>query len=178
MEWYNEAPHWSVDGDTITVTSGPRTDFWRKTHYGFIRDNGHFYFQEVSGDFVVEVEVSGQYRDLYDQAGVMVRADESNWLKCGIEFVEGVQHVSAVATHDLSDWSVVPLPENPPSIWLRVTRRSEALEVEYSLDGERYSMVRLTYLVTGAPLKVGVMCASPEGEGFTTVFEDFTIRPL
>lgn len=88
---------------TISITSGQRTDFWRKTHYGFIRDDGHFYYEQVKGDFIVEVKVSGQYEELYDQAGLMVRLDEANWLKCGIEFVEGVQQVSAVVTRDYSD---------------------------------------------------------------------------
>ncbi len=36
MDWYNEPPRWTVDGDTITIRSGPKTDFWRTTHYGFI----------------------------------------------------------------------------------------------------------------------------------------------
>jgi regulation of enolase protein 1 (concanavalin A-like superfamily) len=82
------------------------------------------------------VKVSGEYQELYDQAGIMVRLDEANWLKCGIEFVEGVQQVSAVVTRDYSDWSVVPLPHNPASLWVRVTRRGTAVEVQYSLDGE------------------------------------------
>lgn len=30
-----------VDGSLEVVTDG-QTDFWRETHYGFIRDNGHF----------------------------------------------------------------------------------------------------------------------------------------
>jgi len=80
MEWYNEPPLWNVQEKTIFVTSGSRTDFWRETHYGFIRDNGHFFYQEVKGDFKVEVKVSGEYRELYDQAGIMVRLDEANWL--------------------------------------------------------------------------------------------------
>jgi len=36
MEWLNEPPSWHAQGDTLTVTAGPKTDFWRKTHYGFI----------------------------------------------------------------------------------------------------------------------------------------------
>ena len=83
MEWYNEPPSWSVFDNTITVTSAHGSDFWRKTHYGFIRDNGHFYSQPVQGDFVCEVKVSGRYEALYDQAGLMVRADETTWMKCG-----------------------------------------------------------------------------------------------
>ena len=49
MHWFNEPVIWAANGDTLTVTADPGTDFWRKTHYGFIRDNGHFYFQEAPG---------------------------------------------------------------------------------------------------------------------------------
>lgn len=175
MEWYNEPPSWSVLDNTITVTSAHGSDFWRKTHYGFIRDSGHFYSQLVQGDFVCEVKISGRYEALYDQAGLMVRADETTWMKCGIEYVKGVQHVSAVVTRDYSDWSVVPLPQNPPALWLRVTRKEGALEAHYSLDGKQYALLRVTYLTPG-PVSVGVMCASPEGAGFTTTFEGFVIH--
>ena len=178
MEWYNEPPVWKVEGDAIHITSDQKTDFWRQTHYGFIRDNGHFFYQKIKGDFIVEVKVSGEYQELYDQAGIMVRLDEANWLKCGIEFVEGVQQVSAVVTRDYSDWSDVPLPNNPASLWVRVTRRSTAVEVQYSLDGEQYTMLRLAYLTPVETVSVGVMCASPEGNGFPMTFEGFKIRSL
>ncbi len=176
--WYNEAPHWSNQDGVITIISGPKTDFWRKTHYGFTRDSGHFYAQTVRGDFVIDVKISGQYRALYDQAGLMLRVDENNWIKCGIEFVNGVQQASAVVTRDFSDWSVVPLPHNPPAIWLRVSRKQEAVEVSYSLERETYQMIRVAYLVPSDAIQVGPMCASPEGDGFTSVFEDLTIKPL
>ena len=178
MEWVNEAPHWNAQGKTITVVSGPKTDFWRKTFYGFTRDTGHFYGQTVQGDFVIAVKVTGQYKTLYDQAGLMLRVDEQNWMKCGIEFVEGVQQVSAVVTREYSDWSVVPLPHNPPAIWLRVTRRQDSVEVQYALDGKQYTLLRLAYLVPVGTLSAGLMCASPEGDGFTTRFEDLSIQPL
>ena len=48
MEWLNEPPIWNVQGNMLIVTAGPKTDFWRTTHYGFIRDNGHCYYQRVA----------------------------------------------------------------------------------------------------------------------------------
>ncbi len=177
MEWYNEPPRWNQTVDRLVVLTGPQTDFWRKTHYGFIRDSGHFCYERVTGDFVAEVEVRGQYKDLYDQAGLMVRVDEANWLKCGLEYVEGVQHASCVVTRDYSDWSVVALPAAPSSLWLRITRHGEALEVQYSLDGAKYTMLRLTYLPLGKTVQVGPMCASPDGNGFEVAFEKFALRP-
>jgi hypothetical protein len=176
MKWMNEPTSWDINGRTITVKTSPKTDFWRKTHYGFIRDNGHFYYQEVLGDFVAEVKVTGEYRDLYDQAGLMVRLDESTWLKCGIEFVGGERQISAVVTRDVSDWSVMPMPKDAKSIFMRVSRKGSTVEALYSLDGKKYNMLRLAYLTEESKLKVGIMCASPDGDGYDVVFEDFQVR--
>lgn len=175
MQWYNEPSEWYEDRDVIHVTAGAKTDFWRQTHYGFIRDNGNFYHQEVAGDFTAEVKITGDYRSLYDQAGLMIRESENIWLKCGIEFVEAVQNVSTVVTRDYSDWSVIPLSVPPVSLWLRVKRQAETIEVQYSLNGEDYSMMRLAYLTDVSILQVGLMCAAPQGEGFVVQFEGFKL---
>ncbi len=174
MRWHHEPPEWRVEGRSITVTAGPKTDFWRKTHDGGIRDHGHFYYRPVTGDFTAEVKVTGQYADLYDQAGLMVRLDETTWMKCGIEFVDGVQHASVVVTRDWSDWSVLPLA-NPPAIWLRVVRHGPTVEVFYSLDGGEYTMIRQAFLTEEPAVDVGVMIAAPTGNGFTATFEGFTV---
>jgi uncharacterized protein len=175
MLWYNEPAKWSADGSTITVTTDAKTDFWRITHYGFIRDNGHVYAQEIKGDFTASVKIIGAYRDLYDQAGLMLRIDDKNWIKCGIELVESVQQASVVVTREFSDWSVLALPQNPPALWLRVTRSGDAVEVHFSLDGSTYTLMRVAYFPALQPVHVGVMCCSPEGQGFEVRFEDFQL---
>lgn len=178
MEWLNEPRQWQADGQDYQITTDPHTDFWRVTHYDFIRDSGHFRYETVAGDFVAEVKVMGAYHDLYDQAGLMVRVDERNWLKCGIEYVGGVQQASAVATRDFSDWSVTPLTDNPASIWLRVTRRGDCAEVQFSTDGDTFTMLRLAYLIPSGETMIGPMCCSPDGDGFTVAFEGFRVMPL
>lgn len=175
MQWLNEPQGWRQDGDRIEVAVDKGTDFWRKTHYGFIRDSGHFGYVVVEGDCTVEVKVTGAYRNLYDQAGLMLRVDEAHWLKTGIEYVHGVQYVSAVVTNDFSDWSVAPLRQNPPSIWLRVIRKAEAVEIFYSLDGSDYTLLRIAYLQPAPVLAAGIMCAAPDGQGFAAVFEGLRI---
>jgi regulation of enolase protein 1 (concanavalin A-like superfamily) len=178
MRWLNEPASWRARGGVIEVVSAARTDFWRETHYGFVRDTGHFYADAVDGDFVATVKVSGAFQALYDQAGLMVRRDASHWLKCGVEYVHGVQQLSAVVTREFSDWSVVPMPHNPPSVWIRVTRRGTAVEVHHSADGEHYTLLRLAYLTPARALEVGIMCASPDGDGFRTTFEHLEVRAL
>jgi regulation of enolase protein 1 (concanavalin A-like superfamily) len=177
MQWLNEPPQWSKSDRKIIVKTAPKTDFWRITHYGFIRDNGHFYFDAIATDFTVMVTIRGSYRDLYDQAGIMIRADEQHWLKTGIEYVDGVQNLSAVVTHTYSDWSMTPLKSPADACRLRIDRRREALHLFYGdpSSGE-YIPFRMTYLPTAEPLQVGIMCASPQGEGYEVVFEDYQLE--
>src|SRR5215469_4186799 len=85
MKWLNDPASAKQSGDELVVTTKPKTDYWRKTFYDYVTDNGHFLFLLVTGDFTLESRVSGKYAALYDQAGLMVRIDASNWLKCGLE---------------------------------------------------------------------------------------------
>jgi uncharacterized protein len=173
MDWTNEPPHWSLDDGALSVTSGPKTDFWRVTHYGFTHDDGHFYHQTADGDFTFSAQFTGQYRDLYDQAGIMLRIDAENWIKCGVEYVEGTQQASVVVTRGVSDWSVTALPQNPPTVWLKLKRGGDGVEVFYSLDGTSYTLLRLAYFPPAVPAQIGLMCASPQGDGFTVRFDRF-----
>ena len=175
MQWFNEPTEWRKSGDRLIVKTSPKTDFWRITHYGFIRDTGHFYFDTINTDFVVEVKIRGKYKDLYDQAGIMLRVDEKHWIKTGIEYVDGMQNLSAVVTHDYSDWSVLPWKEPADVLQMKVERRSEAIQIFYLNEESKYTLLRMTYL-PNATIQVGVMCASPDGNGFEVIFEDYKIN--
>ena len=168
--WLNEPKAWAGD----SVTADPETDFWRTTHYGFVRDSGHFRFARVGGDFTALVTVSGDYRELYDQAGLMLRLDAEHWLKAGVEYVEGRRTLSAVVTRSFSDWSTVPAFEAPDPLRLRLSRHGSAVRVEWA-TGRGFEMLRLAYLPERAAALVGPMCCSPERAGLEVRFADFRI---
>ena len=178
MPWLNEPQKWKQEGGQLSVFADTHTDFWRKTHYGFVRDNGHFYYEKVSGNFEIETEFRGKYESLYDQAGLMVRLDETTWMKTGIEFVNGIHHVSAVVTRDYSDWSVVPLHGYPGSLRLRLKREGGAITIEYFASDGGWVMFRTAYLSTADELEVGRMVAAPDGGGFEAVFSEFGVKSL
>jgi regulation of enolase protein 1 (concanavalin A-like superfamily) len=178
MQWLNEPPHWAPTKQKLTLTTAPNTDFWCITHYGFIRHSGHFFYDTITGDFVAEVTIRGQYRDLYDQAGLMVRVDEHHWLKAGIEYIDGVQNLSAVVTHDHSDWSRMALPQDPDALQLRLERRGETVECFYRDENSTFQPFRLTYFRNAPALQVGMMAASPDGTGFEVTFEGYAVQPV
>jgi uncharacterized protein len=175
LRWLGEPPDWSASADMLSVTTGERTDFWRRTFYGFTRDDGHFLYREVGGDFTATVTLDGDYEQLYDQLGLMLRVSDTDWLKTGIEFTGGVPHLSTVLTRDFSDWSVMALPDLRGPITVRLSRHAEALRVQY-LDGAgHWHLSRLAYLPMPAVCQVGLMCCSPERSGFQARFTAFSI---
>ncbi|TNV75463.1 hypothetical protein FGO68_gene8467 [Halteria grandinella] len=184
LTWYCPPADYTTSATTLTVKTAPSTDYWRKTHYGFIRDNGHFFNKHTEGDFEATVSFQGKYRDLYDQAGFMIRFDEKVWLKCGIEYYKGKRNASTVVTNDHSDWSVTPLNDMPEDGWfqLKIVWQRPAVEVFYRVDdSHEWSMMRLAYLIAPEEVKTvqfGLMACSPDGTGFEVEFKDFKVGPL
>jgi regulation of enolase protein 1 (concanavalin A-like superfamily) len=180
MDWHNEPATWREDGDRLTAVVEGDTDCWRYTRHGFVTDDAHAYLRSVSGDFTATVAFDAGYDTQYDQAGLLVRADAETWLKCGVEYVDGTEKASAVVTREYSDWSVAPLDDGPlddgETVWTRVERIDEAVEVAVSTDGEDFRMIRQAYLGEGDELRVGPMAAAPQGDGFEVTFEDFAVE--
>jgi len=130
--WLNPPAAWQGDENALELSTGEATDFWRQTFYGFVRDNGHAFLKPVTGDFTASAAVIGDYEHLYDQAGLMLRVDERNWIKTGIEFTDGLMHFSVVVTREISDWSVIPLLEAKPEdeVRVRLTRHGDAVRIQ------------------------------------------------
>ncbi len=174
MQWYHRPPDWQQTATTLSVTAAAKTDFWRKTHGGKIRDNGHFYYRPVSGDFIAEAKLSDGYSAQYDQAGLMVRLDEAYWIKCGVELTDGTPFASTVVTRDWSDWSVVALERAAP-LWIRIERHGTTFTTSFSVDGRNYRMMRQAFLTDALTLDVGPMIAAPTGDGFRMQFDGLSI---
>ncbi len=154
----------------------PKSDFWRITHYGFIVDNRPFYYTNRGGEFEASVKITGHYKIRFDQIGLMLRIDEENWIKTGIEYVDGEYYFSTVATNRYSNWSVTGLTGKPESIWIKVVRMLDAVEISYSLDGKKFNMSNLIHFPPHRNVMVGMMAASPDGDGFKAVFSGFSIK--
>ncbi|AVR97198.1 DUF1349 domain-containing protein [Pseudoduganella armeniaca] len=175
--WLNEPAVHTLDDTGLTVTTDQATDFWRITSYGFIRDSGHFLGRPVEGDFTAQVLVQGDFRELYDQAGLMVRVDERRWIKVGVEFSDGALLLSSVLTDERSDWATSLAPALPDGFWLRVTVTAGVIRVQYSADGVVWPLLRLAPFPIASRYLVGPMCCTPERAGLTVRFTHFHVGP-
>jgi regulation of enolase protein 1 (concanavalin A-like superfamily) len=175
MSWLNPPANENYSEGVLRVRSRGKTDFWRKTYYGYINDNGHFMSLPVSGDFLFQARIDGNYGALYDQAGLMVRLDEKHWMKCGTELVENKRWASVVFTHDYSDWSTMEDLTQRGAVYWRVVRQKDSIEARCSIDGEKYITVRQGYFPAQQKVHVGVMACAPEGQGFDATFDQLVL---
>ena len=202
--WLGEPPEWSEVGDTITVRTRARTDFWCRTGQDdltaddwsalnleppeYVVDNGHFLYEVAQGDFIATARVSGDFNAQYDQVGLMVRQDADNWLKSSVEVFYGgwseryqysnpAHLVGCTLTTD--GWSAFsPLPEsetNPTAAWIRVTREGATFWVDYSGTGERFDLINNFSMPGARDVMVGLYATSPTGDGFDAQFDHYSL---
>lgn len=178
MKWFNEPKEWSIKNNQLSMQVTPQSDYWNKTYYGFTVNDGPFLYTERGGEFEVIVRINGNYKTRFDQMGLMLKVDENHWIKMGIEYVDGVYNFSTVHTINQSSWSVVSLNEKPKEMWVKAIRRSDSVEIFYSTDGKKYTMSNIVYFPEYKTVQVGLMAASPDGNGFLASFDNFAITHL
>ena len=175
-KWLNKPSFCQSFADqSLEMLTDSDTDFWRETHYGFIRDSGHFLGFETAGDFTAQVRVNADLHALYDQAGIMVRLDEQTWLKAGIEYNDGMPMISSVLTQGTSDWTPSRFSGDPSDFWLRVTVSDGVLRLQYSTDGMTWPLLRLAPFPKAERYSVGPMCCTPERRGLRVTFSEWSL---
>ena len=177
-EWLNEPMFiGALTEGTLEVVTDHETDFWRETHYGFTRDSGHFLGVEAPSGFTCQFRIRGVFETLYDQAGIMVRVNERQWVKAGIELIDGRAMLSSVRTDGNSDWATAPYDADPTDFWMRATLEDGVLRLQVSSDGRRWPLARLCPFPAASSCLVGPMACSPKGGGLRVLFSDWKLGP-
>ena len=91
FQWLNES-NLTKEGEKITIYAPAGTDFFCNdgtvSEEGVTPESLHnapFYYTELSGDFVLTVKVSHDFKDTYDSSSLMVMEDLKNWAKSCFE---------------------------------------------------------------------------------------------
>ncbi|SCL69262.1 DUF1349 domain-containing protein [Micromonospora chersina] len=176
--WLNPPERADSAGDALLVEPRGGSDFWRRTSYGFVHDDGSALLAPFPVDSAVEVSFRLDYTAQFDQAGVLVRVDERRWTKAGVEVSDGQPQVGAVVTDERSDWSVAPVPEwSGRDVTVRISRAGDALTVRARADAEPWRLVRVAPLDPEAEAAAGPYCCSPSRGGLVVRFTGWRRGP-
>ena len=180
FKWLNKS-EFTVEGDKITITAPASSDFFNnpvpengafKTPQG----NAPFFYTDVEGDFIIRVKVKPNFQLIYDAACIMVIQDENLWIKAAYEKSDfDTTAVVSVVTNKVSD-DANGCNLTADSIWLQVARVGCNFAVHYSLDGEKFDMVRLCMLPMESTVKVGIEAQCPMGQGGSREYSGLSIE--
>jgi len=179
-KWLNESKMIEINGE-LAITAPPKTDWFNNPvpENGVVSRpvaNAPFFYTEVHGDFVLRAKVRPNHRYTYDACALMVIRDEQMWAKAAFEQSDfGTKAAVCVVTNQVSD-DANGCNIDQEEAWLQIVRAGDVFCVHYSLDGQRFDMVRLFSLPVGDNVKVGFEAQSPAGEGGLRFFSDISLE--
>ncbi|AYB38852.1 DUF1349 domain-containing protein [Brevibacillus laterosporus] len=176
-QWINEANVTTKD-NLVQITAPSKSDFFINPATGERNLNAPFFFTDIQGDFVLRSKVSHQFLATYDAAVLMVMESETIWAKLCLEFTDfNTYSIVSVVTNGVSDDANGPIISNK-SAWLQMARKGNTFALHYSLDGEKFQMVRYFSLPVSDTVKVGIVSQSPTGEGLTSDFSELYLKRI
>lgn len=177
--WTRVPKNYTITDEKIEIITEPYTDLWQRTYYHFRNDNApllQIESEEKYFSFIVKTKFESKNR--FDQCGVVIYLDSENWLKASVEYEnEEFQHLGSVVTNlGYSDWATTEIDSSIKSIWYRLSRREDDFCIEYSLDGEKFSQMRICHMFKAEDkIKFGIYACSPENSSFKATFTNMEI---
>lgn len=172
--WLHEPPMHRVDDGALVIETAYESDFWRITGYDFVHYSGHGLLVDFPPNTAMEVEFSADWTHEFDQAGLLLHADQTHWAKAGVEFADGVLGLGAVITDEMSDWSVGHVPDwMTHRIRVRVSRSSNAITIRAKAGDEPWRLVRLAPIDPDLSWRAGPLAASPTRAGLEVRFHSW-----
>lgn len=179
-KWLNESQiiH---EGDEVVIYAPAKTDWFNNP----VPENGQlsapvanapFFYTEVTGDFVFRAKVRPNFKSVYDACALMVIQDEKLWTKAAFEKSDfGTMAAVCVVTNGVSD-DANGCNIAQDEVWLQIVRVGDVFCTHYSLDGERFDMVRLFHLPVEKTVKVGIEAQSPAGDGGLRFYSEISLE--
>ncbi len=177
LQWERQPKEFLIEEDRIEIVTEPDTDLWQKTFYKFTGDNApvlQMETEEESFSFTVKATSTGS-RKKFDQYGIAIYLDTDNWMKASAEYAdESSQHFGSVLTnHGYCDWATTKISAEIRTVWYRLSRKGSDYVIEYSFDGETYTMMRMFHMFKGGgKIRFGIYACSPGESSFRAVFTD------
>ncbi len=170
--WKNRPESYTTDDNSVTINAPEGTDYFNDPASELRKRNAPMFVRGVSGDFTVQGRVMPEFTSTFDAGALVFYCSDEVWVKLAFEQTDmGDTSIVTVVTNGLSDDANGEVVDDA-EVYLKMTRRDDAIGLYYSVDGERWRMVRLFSLPVPdrTACYVGVSAQSPLGSGCTVRF--------
>jgi Uncharacterized conserved protein len=176
FKWDNESRIIKQEGSTLLLEAHPNKDYFVNPEDGAKTLNAAYYYKMVTGDFVLRAKVTHEFTSTYDACAFLAMQDDTTWGKLCFEKSDfETNAVVSVVTRGVSD-DANSVNIDGKTVWLQMVRKGNIFGLHYSVDGEKFYMVRLFKLDCDDTIKVGLVAQSPTGDGGEFLFENITLE--
>jgi hypothetical protein len=166
----------SVDGGTLTLVSGPKSDLFIDPagDEATRPDAGRWTGLPGEDDFTFSARVTVGFASTFDAGVLLLYLSERRWAKLCYEFSPQRKPTAVtVVTRNTSDDSNSFETAGGP-LWLRITRSGRVWAFHASVNGTYWQLLRYFTLGEASGARVGFLAQSPAGAGCTAIFDSVT----
>jgi len=174
LYWENKPLAFTNSGNSCTIVAGEKTDMFRDPNVTYNTDNAPKLLFRSDSNFVLTASVSHPFVSKWDGGAVVLKEDSLHWVKfCFEKDYTGARRVVSVVTNDISDdCNSAAISGN--KVFYKVAKAGNVVTLYYSLDGQKWFLVRHFQVRTEGPLEVGFLAQSPTGKKCTVQFGQIT----
>lgn len=168
------SPEYTMLNDTITLSSGAKTDFFNAPDGLTRASNAPLLLKEIDNakPFTFMAKVKPEFKDTYDAGTIYLFYNENLWQKFAFEMDErGITRVVTVRTIGTSD------DNNHDAImqedvFMKISSDTKNIGFYYSLDGQTWQLVRLYRNDYPSTIFIALSSQSPIGSGINSQFTE------
>ncbi|WP_269937965.1 DUF1349 domain-containing protein [Arthrobacter sp. HY1533] len=176
MGWVREdVGRWSaVDKNTVTLKSGSN-GLWATQNgaVNILRQNA-----SIAGDAETVVKLSGATKSQYEEAGVILYADDNNYVALQRKHANGNPVLALVteANGNPNENTQVAAPA-AADVWLKLVRTGTSYTASYSVDGTSFTTIgSISNAAVAGNAKAGVLAVGASSGGTPFTFSNFTVN--
>src|ERR1700712_4420788 len=157
LYWENAPKYFSVLGNDLIITAGPKTDMFRDPNVKYNTDNAPKLLFEGDDNFVFIVSIEHAFISQWDGGAIVLKQDSLNWIKfCFEKDYTGAKRVVSVVTKDISDdCNSEEIKSN--KVFYKIAKADNVITLYYSVDNKKWFLVRHLQFNNTKDLKIGFL---------------------
>lgn len=164
----------TVDGDILIFKSNAKCDNFNDPVGKPPKNTAPVLLTEIDNTkpFTFTAKVTPAFTDTYDAGAMFIYLNPQLWFKFAFERDERMKTrivtVRTIETSDDNNHDAI----NNASVYMKISSNVKTIGFYYSLDKEKWQLVRLFKNDYPAELWVGLSSQSPIGNGISVIFEE------
>ena len=175
VAWLGEAGEADLDGDTLRMTAGAKTDWFNDPAGGAVHRNAPCLALPADRDLQVSARVRVDFQRAFDAGVMFLHQGPQDYAKlCFERAPSGEAMVVSVVTRGSSDDANGPVID-AAFVHLRVSRMGPVFAFHHSPEGRSWTLTRLfTLRDPSRPTRLGFLAQSPTGPSCSVSFDQLS----